>query len=57
MKKKFKGFPMLFIFKNFKIALFCDVKRGASRHRRHRLRYRYRRQRRSRSKVEKKCWS
>jgi hypothetical protein len=52
-KKKFKGFPLFFIFKIFKTALFCDIKHWASLHRCHRLRYR-RRHRRSRSKVEKK---
>jgi hypothetical protein len=52
-KKKFKGFPLFFIFKIFKTALFCDIKQWASRHRRHRLRYR-RRHRRSRSKAENK---
>jgi hypothetical protein len=52
-KKKFKGFPLFFIFKFFQTALFCDIRQWASRHRRHRLRYR-RRHRRSRSRVEKK---
>jgi hypothetical protein len=52
-KKKFKGFPLFFIFKIFKTALFCDIKQWAGRHRRHRFRYR-RRHRRSRSKVENK---
>jgi hypothetical protein len=41
-KKKFKSFPLFFIFKIFKTALSCDIKQWASRHRR------------SRSKVEKK---
>jgi hypothetical protein len=55
-KKKLKGFPLFFIFENFKTALFCDIKQRPSRHRRHHLPYR-RRHRRSRSKVEnKKCW-
>jgi hypothetical protein len=35
-KKKFKGFPLFFIFKIFKTALFCDIKQWASRHRRSR---------------------
>jgi hypothetical protein len=52
-KKKFKGFPLFFILKFFKTALFCDIKQWASRHRCHRHRYR-RRHRRSRSKVENK---
>jgi hypothetical protein len=52
-KKKFKGFPLFFIFKIFKTALFCDIEQWASRHRRHRLRY-CRCHRRSRSKVENK---
>jgi hypothetical protein len=52
-KKKFKGFPPFFILKNFKTALFCDIKQWASRHCRHRHRYR-RRHRRSRSRVENK---
>ncbi|SAM02631.1 hypothetical protein [Absidia glauca] len=51
-KKKFKGFPLLVIFKNFETALFCDIKQWASRLRRLRLRYR-RRQRRGRSKSRK----
>ncbi|SAM04576.1 hypothetical protein [Absidia glauca] len=56
-KKKFKGFPLFFMSKNFKTALSCDIKQWASRHRRHRLRYR-RRRRRSRSKKSKtKRWS
>jgi hypothetical protein len=56
-KKKVKGFPLFFIFKIFKTALFCDIKQWASRHRRHRLHYR-RRHRRSRDlKLKKKCWS
>jgi hypothetical protein len=52
-KKKFKGFPLFFIFKIYKTALSCDIKQWASRHRRHRLCY-CRRHRRSRSKVESK---
>jgi hypothetical protein len=52
-KKKFKGFPLFFIFKNFKTALFCDIKQRPSHHRRHRLRY-CRGHRPSRSKVENK---
>jgi hypothetical protein len=53
-KKKFKGFPLFFIFKILKTALFCDIKQWASRRRRRRhLRYR-RRHRRSRSSAEKK---
>jgi hypothetical protein len=51
-KKKFKGFPLFFIFKIFKTALSCDIKQWASRHRCHRLCYR-RRHRRSRSKSRK----
>jgi hypothetical protein len=51
-KKKFKGFPLFFIFEIFKTALSCDIKQWASRHRCHRLRYR-RRHRRSRSKSRK----
>jgi hypothetical protein len=35
-KKKFKGFPLLFIFQNYKTALFCAIKQWARRHRRHR---------------------
>jgi hypothetical protein len=50
-KKKFKGFPLFFIFKNFKTALFCDIKHWASCYRYHRHRYRCRHPR-SRSKVE-----
>jgi hypothetical protein len=46
-KKKFKGFPLFFIFKIFKTALFCYIEQWASCHRRHHLRYR-RRHRRSR---------
>jgi hypothetical protein len=60
-KKKFKGFPLFFISKNFKTALSGDIKQWASRHRRLRLRLRLRlrrRRRRSRSKKSKtKCWS
>jgi hypothetical protein len=52
-KKKFKGFPLFFIFKILKTAFLDDIKQWASRHRRHRHRYR-RRHRRSRSKVENK---
>jgi fatty-acid desaturase len=52
-KKKFKGFPLFFILKNFKTAFQGDIKQWASRHRRHCHRYR-RRYRRSRSKVENK---
>jgi hypothetical protein len=44
-KKKFKGFPLLFIFKNFKTAFLGDIKQWASRHRRHCLRYRRRHRR------------
>jgi hypothetical protein len=56
-KKKFKGFPLFFIFKIFKTALSCDIKQWASHHRRHHLRYR-RRHRRSRDlKSKRKCWS
>jgi hypothetical protein len=51
-KKKFKGFPLFFIFKIFKTALICDIKQWASCHCRHRLLYR-RRHRRSRSKSRK----
>jgi hypothetical protein len=51
-KKKFKGFPLFFIFKIFKTALLCNIKQWASRHRRHRLCYR-RRHRRSLSKCRK----
>jgi hypothetical protein len=35
-KKKFKGFPLFFIFQIFKTALSCDIKQWASRHRRSR---------------------
>jgi hypothetical protein len=47
-KKKFKGFPMSFRFKDFQTPLFCDIKQWASRHRRHlhhchRYRHRHRR--------------
>jgi hypothetical protein len=52
-KKKFKGFPLFFIFKNFQTALFCDIKQWASHYCCHRLRY-SRRHRCSRSKVENK---
>jgi hypothetical protein len=52
-KKKFKGFPLFFIFIIFETALSCDIKQWASRHRLHRLLYRHR-HRRSRSKVENK---
>jgi hypothetical protein len=56
-KKKFKGFPLFFIFEFFKTAVSCDRKQWASRHRRYRLRYR-RRHRRSRDlKLKRKCWS
>jgi hypothetical protein len=51
-KINFKGFPLFFIFKNFKTALFCDIKQWGSCRRRHHLRYR-RRHRRSRSKSRK----
>jgi hypothetical protein len=44
-KKKFKGFPLFFIFKNFKTAFLGDIKQWASRHRRHCLRYRRRHRR------------
>jgi hypothetical protein len=52
-KKKFKGFPLFFIFEIFKTAFLGDIKQWASRHRHHRLRY-GRRHRRSRPKVENK---
>jgi hypothetical protein len=52
-KKKFKGFPLFFIFKNFKKAFLGDIKQWESRLRRHRFRLR-RRHRRSRSKFENK---
>jgi hypothetical protein len=52
-KKKFKGFPLFFIFKIFKTAFLGDIKRWASRHRHRRLRF-GRRHRRSRSKDENK---
>jgi hypothetical protein len=53
-KKKFKGFPLFFIFKNFKTAFFCDIKQWASRHRLCYRRRHRRRHRRSRSIVENK---
>jgi hypothetical protein len=56
-KKKFKGFPLFFIFKNFKTALFCDIKQWASRHRRHRHRYRRRHRRSPSKKSKRKSWS
>ena len=37
-KKKFKGFPLFFIFKFFETALSCDIKQWASRHRHRRSR-------------------
>jgi hypothetical protein len=50
-KKKFKGFPLFFIFEIFKTAFLGDTRQWASHHRRHRHRY-GRRYCRSRSKVE-----
>ena len=38
-KKNFKGFPLLFIFKNFKTAFLGDINQWASGHRRHCLSY------------------
>jgi hypothetical protein len=55
-KKNFKGFPLFFMFKNFKTAFPGDIKQWASRQRRqrrHRLHYGCR-HRRSRSIVENK---
>jgi hypothetical protein len=52
-KKKFKGFPLFFIFKFLKTAFLGDIKQWTSRHHRHRHRHR-RRHRRSRLKVENK---
>jgi hypothetical protein len=51
-KKKCKGFPMFFTFKNFQTALMGDLKLWTSRH--YRRRRRRRRYRRSRSNVAKK---
>jgi hypothetical protein len=44
-KRKFKGFPLFFIFKIFETAFLGDIKQWATRHRRHRLRYRRRHRR------------
>jgi hypothetical protein len=40
VKKKFKGFPLFFTFKNFQTAFTGKLKQWASRRRRHCRRYR-----------------